>query len=300
MIADKVMRVPCSWALMPLRSRWGELRQQVVGPSTSDQASTRRRCAHGSSTQQQRCFTDGAWRRGLRLCVGTCLRVAPPCSRRAGAQVAAAQQEALLRQAQVRLRRGAQGGHAARARPQDHQGKQGAEGGAAGRGTATRRRDGNTSMATGDGGPLQAPRDHARPAALPHRCPPPTAQDHGDMSSRKFRHDKRVYLGALKFVPHAVYKLLENMPMPWEQVRVWRGAGTQLQAAGSQLQRSRWALLGCRRRGLGWASSVGALLLRTCAQTLRPSVPAPHRRSGTCASSTTSRAPSPSSTRSPG
>jgi len=39
------------------------------------------------------------------------------------------------------------------------------------------------------------------------------------MSSRKFRHDKRVYLGALKFVPHAVYKLLENMPMPWEQVR---------------------------------------------------------------------------------
>ena len=32
-------------------------------------------------------------------------------------------------------------------------------------------------------------------------------QDHGDMSSRKFRHDKRVYLGALKFVPHAVYKL---------------------------------------------------------------------------------------------
>ena len=45
-------------------------------------------------------------------------------------------------------------------------------------------------------------------------------QDHGDMSSRKFRHDKRVYLGALKFVPHAVYKLLENMPMPWQQVKV--------------------------------------------------------------------------------
>lgn len=38
------------------------------------------------------------------------------------------------------------------------------------------------------------------------------------MSSKKFRHDKRVYLGALKYVPHAVYKLLENMPMPWEQV----------------------------------------------------------------------------------
>lgn len=38
------------------------------------------------------------------------------------------------------------------------------------------------------------------------------------MSSKKYRHDKRVYLGALKYVPHAVYKLLENMPMPWEQV----------------------------------------------------------------------------------
>eukprot|EP01040_Poterioochromonas_malhamensis_P001445 gene1445-1533_t len=44
-------------------------------------------------------------------------------------------------------------------------------------------------------------------------------RDHGDMSSKKFRHDKRVYLGALKYVPHAVFKLLENMPMPWEQVR---------------------------------------------------------------------------------
>jgi len=44
-------------------------------------------------------------------------------------------------------------------------------------------------------------------------------KDHGDMSSRKFRHDKRVYLGALKYVPHSVLKLLENMPMPWEQIR---------------------------------------------------------------------------------
>jgi pre-mRNA-processing factor 8 len=44
-------------------------------------------------------------------------------------------------------------------------------------------------------------------------------RDHGDMSDAKFRHDKRVYLGALKFVPHAVYKLLENAPMPWQQVR---------------------------------------------------------------------------------
>ena len=37
--------------------------------------------------------------------------------------------------------------------------------------------------------------------------------------TRKYRHDKRVYLGALKYVPHAVLKLLENMPMPWEQIR---------------------------------------------------------------------------------
>ncbi|KAG5896054.1 hypothetical protein JTB14_011049 [Gonioctena quinquepunctata] len=44
-------------------------------------------------------------------------------------------------------------------------------------------------------------------------------RDHGDMSSRKYRHDKRVYLGALKYMPHAVMKLLENMPMPWEQIR---------------------------------------------------------------------------------
>eukprot|EP00123_Amoebidium_parasiticum_P018097 comp24100_c1_seq1/m.43515 comp24100_c1_seq1/g.43515 ORF comp24100_c1_seq1/g.43515 comp24100_c1_seq1/m.43515 type:complete len:2277 (-) comp24100_c1_seq1:626-7456(-) len=44
-------------------------------------------------------------------------------------------------------------------------------------------------------------------------------RDHGDMTSRKFRHDKRIYLGALKYVPHAILKLLENVPMPWEQVR---------------------------------------------------------------------------------
>ena len=44
-------------------------------------------------------------------------------------------------------------------------------------------------------------------------------KDHGDMSSKKYRHDKRVYLGALKYIPHAIFKLLENMPMPWEEVR---------------------------------------------------------------------------------
>ena len=41
-------------------------------------------------------------------------------------------------------------------------------------------------------------------------------KDHGDMSSKRFRQDKRVYLGALKYIPHAIFKLLENMPLPWE------------------------------------------------------------------------------------
>lgn len=44
-------------------------------------------------------------------------------------------------------------------------------------------------------------------------------RDHGDMTSRRFRRDKRIYLGALKYMPHALMKLIENMPMPWEQVR---------------------------------------------------------------------------------
>lgn len=41
-------------------------------------------------------------------------------------------------------------------------------------------------------------------------------KDIGDVSQKKFSNDKRSYLGALKFMPHAVLKLLENMPMPWE------------------------------------------------------------------------------------
>ncbi|CAK4031288.1 Pre-mRNA-processing-splicing factor 8 [Lecanosticta acicola] len=41
-------------------------------------------------------------------------------------------------------------------------------------------------------------------------------KDIGDVSQKKFSSDKRSYLGALKFMPHAVLKLLENMPMPWE------------------------------------------------------------------------------------
>ncbi|KAF2840904.1 pre-mRNA processing splicing factor 8 [Patellaria atrata CBS 101060] len=44
-------------------------------------------------------------------------------------------------------------------------------------------------------------------------------KDIGDVSQKKFSNDKRAYLGALKFMPHAVLKLLENIPMPWESSR---------------------------------------------------------------------------------
>ncbi|CAG9993419.1 unnamed protein product [Clonostachys byssicola] len=44
-------------------------------------------------------------------------------------------------------------------------------------------------------------------------------RDIGDVSQKKYTNDKRSYLGALKFMPHAVLKLLENMPMPWESAR---------------------------------------------------------------------------------
>ncbi|RVX69641.1 Pre-mRNA-processing-splicing factor 8 [Exophiala mesophila] len=44
-------------------------------------------------------------------------------------------------------------------------------------------------------------------------------RDIGDVSQKKFSSDKRSYLGALKYMPHAVLKLLENMPMPWESAR---------------------------------------------------------------------------------
>lgn len=44
-------------------------------------------------------------------------------------------------------------------------------------------------------------------------------RDIGDVSQKKFSSDKRSYLGALKFMPHAVLKLLENMPMPWESTK---------------------------------------------------------------------------------
>ena len=39
-------------------------------------------------------------------------------------------------------------------------------------------------------------------------------KEQGDLSTKRFRHDKKAYLGALKYIPHAIYKLLENIPMP--------------------------------------------------------------------------------------
>ena len=61
---------------------------------------------------------------------------------------------------------------------------------------------------------------HSRKEDMPPEHVRKIVKDHGDMTNKKFRHDKRVYLGALKYMPHAIYKLLENMPMPWEQIRM--------------------------------------------------------------------------------
>lgn len=41
-------------------------------------------------------------------------------------------------------------------------------------------------------------------------------RDHGDLSSRTVAADKRSHLGSLKYMPHAIIKLLENIPQPWE------------------------------------------------------------------------------------
>ncbi|OVF08136.1 putative U4/U6-U5 snRNP complex subunit [Clavispora lusitaniae] len=43
--------------------------------------------------------------------------------------------------------------------------------------------------------------------------------NHGDLSSNKVASDKRSHLGSLKYMPHAILKLLENMPQPWEASR---------------------------------------------------------------------------------
>ena len=65
---------------------------------------------------------------------------------------------------------------------------------------------------------LDKPMVQAAKAPMPPEHIRKIIKDHGDMSSKNFERDKRVYLGALKYIPHALLKLLENMPMPWEQV----------------------------------------------------------------------------------
>ena len=60
---------------------------------------------------------------------------------------------------------------------------------------------------------------HAPKSLMPPEHVRKIVRDHGDLSHKKYAKDKRVHLGALKYVPHAILKLLENMPMPWEQVR---------------------------------------------------------------------------------
>jgi pre-mRNA-processing factor 8 len=64
----------------------------------------------------------------------------------------------------------------------------------------------------------QKSRETVQKAPMPPEHVRKIVKDHGDMSVKKFERDKRVYLGALKYVPHALMKLLENMPMSWEQV----------------------------------------------------------------------------------
>jgi pre-mRNA-processing factor 8 len=64
-------------------------------------------------------------------------------------------------------------------------------------------------------GPFSAPQKETMPADFLRKI----LQDHGDMSSKRYQTEKRLYLGALKYMPHALYKLLENIPMPWESYK---------------------------------------------------------------------------------
>ncbi|CCD23994.1 U4/U6-U5 snRNP complex subunit PRP8 NDAI_0C03340 [Naumovozyma dairenensis CBS 421] len=54
---------------------------------------------------------------------------------------------------------------------------------------------------------------------MPHEHLRKIIEGHSDMASKRFDYGKRAFLVALKYMPHAVLKLLENMPQPWEQVK---------------------------------------------------------------------------------
>ncbi len=72
-----------------------------------------------------------------------------------------------------------------------------------------------SNAASSNGGAPQVQKD-----SLPPEHIRKILQDHGDMTAKRYQQDKRIYLGALKYAPHSVFKLLENMPMPWETDRV--------------------------------------------------------------------------------
>lgn len=72
----------------------------------------------------------------------------------------------------------------------------------------------NVKPATKNGGAIQPqksemPPEHLRKIMI----------DHGDLSSKKVASDKRSHLGSLKYMPHAILKLIENMPQPWENIK---------------------------------------------------------------------------------
>lgn len=60
---------------------------------------------------------------------------------------------------------------------------------------------------------------HGQKIELPPEHLRKIVDDHSDMTSKRFNYDKRAFLGALKYMPHAILKLLENMPQPWEQAK---------------------------------------------------------------------------------
>lgn len=44
-------------------------------------------------------------------------------------------------------------------------------------------------------------------------------REHGDMTAKKWQSDKAATICALRYIPHAILKLFETMPMPWEPAR---------------------------------------------------------------------------------
>lgn len=56
---------------------------------------------------------------------------------------------------------------------------------------------------------IEMPPEHLRKIML----------DHSDLSTKRVASDKRAHLGSLKYMPHAILKLLENIPQPWEADR---------------------------------------------------------------------------------